>query len=497
MKQLIIVWVALIGLSTCQTKNEEKVNPINEVSAPETENMTHDEAMKLVKIKEHNVKKVGVLVYDGVNDLDALGPRYVFKNIMGTNVMTIALKPGNVKTVMGLEFVPDTTIDNVNNLDILVIPGGFKETIKNVYNEELLQWIRDIDKTTQYTTSVCTGGWILGKTGLLNGKKATGNWFRAEEILAENGAIFTGERYTQDGKYWTSAGVTAGTDMSLAIMTELTGEDYTQAVMLDMEYDPEPPIEGGSVEKTKPEVLHFMQTMYASMADPVFKEMEAEQDSIPNNKVKSYGNRQAIINGNDLSGILKLDTTLSRKYNYAIGPVKGLQGEITVYNDTISISTVVSGKPSVSEDTRTEAIFLLQANQKDWNEIATTKQLNGLNDIESYIENSLIENGMEVSKAYPFRIETTVPSMEYHIIFKTDNKPHNKKEHQKAKQKFTLENEPVKIIGFWVDEARVGKLTHSGKRTHLHFMTKDKRTSGHVDAVVIPKGSILYLPKSN
>ena len=262
--------VALIGLSACQSKKEASLEEDITESTSEVETMTHEETMQLVKIKEHNIKNVGVLVYDGVNDLDALGPRYIFKNMMGANVMTIALHPGNVTTVMGLEFVPDTTVTQVDSLDILVVPGGFKETIENSYNEALLQWIRNIDKTTQYTTSVCTGGWILGKTGLLDGRKATGNWFRAEEILAENGATFTGERYTQDGKYWTSAGVTAGMDMSLAIMTELTGDDYTQAVMLDMEYDPQPPINGGSVEKTKPEVLHFMKTMYASMADPLF-----------------------------------------------------------------------------------------------------------------------------------------------------------------------------------------------------------------------------------
>ncbi len=276
MNKLIILLV-LITLSACQNNKENTVNKDTPETPVALENMTHEEAMQLVKIKDHTIKNVGILVYEGVNDLDALGPRYVFKNIMGTNVITVALKLGNIKTVMGLEFVPDTTIDKVDSLDILVVPGGFKQTIENAYNDELLQWIRDIDKTTQYTTSVCTGGWILGKTGLLKGKKATGNWFRAKEMLAENDATFTGERYTQDGKYWTSAGVTAGMDMSLAILAELTGEDYAQAVMLDMEYDPKPPIEGGSVEKTKPEVLYFMKTMYASMANPVFEEMEAKE----------------------------------------------------------------------------------------------------------------------------------------------------------------------------------------------------------------------------
>ena len=278
MKRITLLLTAFIVLSACQ---EKKVETAEDKIAP-TENMTHDELMETVVIKEHDIQKIGILVYDGVNDLDALGPRYVFKNIMGVEVFTIAMQPGNVTTVMGLEFIPDTITEKVDSLDILVVPGGFKETIENAYNEELLQWIREIDKTTQYTTSVCTGGWILGRTGLLEGRKATGNWFRAQKILAENGASFTGERYTRDGKYWTSAGVTAGMDMSLAILTELTGEDYAQAVMLDMEYDPAPPISGGSVAKTKPEVLQFMQTMYASMADPIFEAAKNGDNTITN-----------------------------------------------------------------------------------------------------------------------------------------------------------------------------------------------------------------------
>ncbi|WP_299210322.1 DJ-1/PfpI family protein [uncultured Dokdonia sp.] len=288
MKNILILILVILSICSC---NEEKTQPTNEqvkintniktqdTNQTDTFSIEHDEVMKSVEIKDHEVKDIGILVYDGVNDLDALGPRYVFKNIMGANVFTIAVEPGNITTVMGLEFIPDTTIDKVSHLDILVIPGGFKETIENSYNQELLRWIRTIDTTTKYTTSVCTGGWILGKTGLLDGKRATGNWFRAKEILAENGATFTGDRYTQDGKYWTSAGVTAGMDMSLAILAELTGEDYAQAVMLDMEYDPAPPIVGGNVSKTKPHVLHFMKSMYGSIADPLFEALQKETRS--------------------------------------------------------------------------------------------------------------------------------------------------------------------------------------------------------------------------
>ena len=74
-----------------------------------------------------------------------------------------------------------------------------------------------IDKNTYYTTSVCTGSWILGATGLLKDKNVSSNWYRAEEIMKMYGAHFKPERYVQDGKYWTSAGVTAGMDMALGI----------------------------------------------------------------------------------------------------------------------------------------------------------------------------------------------------------------------------------------------------------------------------------------
>ena len=122
-----ILLAALFIVSACQnTKQKASVEKNHDRASLET--MSHEEAMKLVEVKEHNVETIGILVYEGVNDLDALGPRYVFKNIMGVDVKTIAIDSGNIKTVMGLEFVPDTTIDQVKKLDILVIPGGFKQT---------------------------------------------------------------------------------------------------------------------------------------------------------------------------------------------------------------------------------------------------------------------------------------------------------------------------------------------------------------------------------
>ncbi|WP_350284781.1 DJ-1/PfpI family protein [uncultured Croceitalea sp.] len=274
MKKIIGITIALCALLSCK----EKMTPSN-ATEKEASSLTHDEIMETVQFKEHAIKSIGILVYEGVNSLDVFGPRYVLGQLMGAKTKLIAIRPGNVKTVMGIEFVPDATIAEVDSLDILVIPGGFRGTIETAYDNDIQQWIRDIDQTTTYTTSVCTGGWILGSTGLLKGKRATTNWYDAKHMMKKYGATFTNERFTKDGKYWTAAGVTAGMDMSLALLEEIAGRDYAQGVMLDMEYDPAPPFEGGSPEKTGTEVLKFMTTMYKSGIDPIIDEMERTKKS--------------------------------------------------------------------------------------------------------------------------------------------------------------------------------------------------------------------------
>lgn len=232
----------------------------------EIENFSPENHIKLMDIifgkPKHAIQSIGILVYDGVNDLDVIGPRYVLGQAMGAKTKTIALKPGNIQTVTQMEIVPNTVIDSVSQLDILIIPGGFTGTIEAAYDEDLHNWIRKIDSTTLYTGAVCTGVWVLGATGLLENKRASTNWYREEEFLKKYQAIPANERYTQDGKYWTSAGVTAGMDMSLAMIKEIYGSKYAQAIMLDMEYDPHPPIEGGTPEKTNWAVNWMMKTMY-------------------------------------------------------------------------------------------------------------------------------------------------------------------------------------------------------------------------------------------
>ena len=298
MKNFLVLCLSTLYLVACTSHTEDKADrykPEKVVISSEDSSKLADEignfspenhinTMEMLFGKpKHDISTIGILVYDGVNELDLMGPRYILGQSMGVKTLLIGLKPGNIKTVMGVEIVPNTVIDSVDRLDILIIPGGFTGTIEAAYNKELHPWIRKIDQTTTYTGAVCTGVWILGATGLLENRKASTNWYREEEFLKKYKAIPSNTRYTQDGKYWTSAGVTAGMDMSLALMKDLFGERYAQAIMLDMEYDPQPPIEGGTPDKTNWAVNWMMKAMYDAGVNPLIDSL----DRLPTTKENS------------------------------------------------------------------------------------------------------------------------------------------------------------------------------------------------------------------
>lgn len=291
----IFTAVCILAILSCQSKTEpaqatafQKLSPedsliksrLPDTLTPENHSMVMSEILGKPK---HDIKSIGILVYDGVNDLDFMGPRYVLSQ-SGAQMQLIALKPGHITTATGMEIVPNDVIDHVEHLDILIIPGGLKGTVEASYNTRLHDWIRKIVQGTTYTGAVCTGVWVLGATGLLKGKNASTNWYRESEFLQKYGAIPASQRYTQDGKYWTSAGVTAGMDMALGMLRDNWGDKYTQAVMLDMEYDPAPPISGGSPEKTGYLVEWMMKSMYDARINPLIDSLEKAKITTPSQK---------------------------------------------------------------------------------------------------------------------------------------------------------------------------------------------------------------------
>ncbi|MEM9142406.1 MAG: DJ-1/PfpI family protein [Bacteroidota bacterium] len=244
-------------------------------SNAELDILTHDELMLLMyQPPRDTISTIGILLYDGYFSLDALGPHAVLSSMYPAKTFFIAAQKGLVKSNNGLLTQVDTTMAQVTHLDILLVPGGADATYRATQDKALLDWVRTIDQNSKYTTSVCTGSWILGAAGLLKNKEATTNWYRAKEKLEGFGATFVNKRYTHAGKYWTSAGVSAGIDMSLALVDHIMGRNYADFIMLNLEYAPEPPFDGGSPEKTDPVVKYMTEKMYDLTLDPLIREYE-------------------------------------------------------------------------------------------------------------------------------------------------------------------------------------------------------------------------------
>ncbi len=159
-----------------------------------------------------------------------------------------------------LALVADYGCDSVTSADVLVVPGGFA-TRASEADERVLEWIRSVDATTQWTTSVCTGSMLLAAAGLLEGKEATTHWASLHR-LAEYGAIPTGRRVVEQGKIVTAAGVSAGIDMGLTLAARIAGDEYAQGIQLGIEYDPQPPFDAGSLDKAPAPVAEFMTSRF-------------------------------------------------------------------------------------------------------------------------------------------------------------------------------------------------------------------------------------------
>ncbi|HEY0580474.1 MAG TPA: DJ-1/PfpI family protein [Candidatus Nitrosocosmicus sp.] len=191
---------------------------------------------------------VGILIFNNVEILDVAGPFEVF-SVTRINehlrfeedspfkVMLIAENPNQILTVGGLHLTPDFTIDNCPKLDLLMVPGGMG-TRTEVNNSTLIKWISNQNGKTKLIASVCTGSSLLGRAGLLDGHDATTHW-RSFDFLLESAPkahILKNVLFTLEEPVFTSAGVAAGIDLALYIVSYFWGVDVGQATARHMEY---------------------------------------------------------------------------------------------------------------------------------------------------------------------------------------------------------------------------------------------------------------------
>jgi transcriptional regulator GlxA family with amidase domain len=201
--------------------------------------------------------KVAILIYDGFTALDAIGPYEVLRSVPGWEVEFVARARGEVRTDSGaVGLCADRSMAELTSAGILLVPGGSGNR-ELLDDPDLLAWLRDVDRTTTWTTSVCTGSLLLGAAGLLERRRATSHWLYLEQ-LREYGADPVGGRYVEDGKVITAAGVSAGIDMALYLVGREVGPEVAQAIQLGIEYDPDPPFDAGSPEKAPAPIVEMV-----------------------------------------------------------------------------------------------------------------------------------------------------------------------------------------------------------------------------------------------
>lgn len=206
--------------------------------------------------------KTAILIFPKLAALDAIGPYEVLRSVPGWEVSFVGLEKGPIRAEGGLGLNADHTLEELTEADAVLVPGG-EGNRPLLGDERLLAWLREFDAGSRWTTSVCTGSLVLGAAGLLEGKRATSNWLFLDR-LAEYGAEAVGGRYVEDGKLITAAGVTAGIDMALHLVSREAGPEVAQAVQLGLEYDPDPPFDSGSPEKAPGPIVELVRNFAGS-----------------------------------------------------------------------------------------------------------------------------------------------------------------------------------------------------------------------------------------
>jgi transcriptional regulator GlxA family with amidase domain len=194
-------------------------------------------------------RQIGLLVFDGVEELDAVGPWEVLSHWTqehpgdGWDAFCLSADGAPVVGAKSLLLGAHHSWDDAPPLDVLVHPGG-PGTRAMLHDPEHLDRIRDVRRSVPLMASVCTGGLVYAAAGLLTGRRATTHWASLNLLSELDPTVVTDvdARFVDDGDLITSAGVSAGIDMALHLVARLADVERAREVRRYLQYDPMPPI---------------------------------------------------------------------------------------------------------------------------------------------------------------------------------------------------------------------------------------------------------------
>lgn len=212
-------------------------------------------------------KLIAMLVYPDFTALDLIAPQTLFSTMLGHQTHLVWKNREPVVSDTNVTFIPTMTLAECPpDVDILFVPGGTRGTVNMMTDGEILDFLATRGENASFITSVCTGALVLGAAGLLRGYKATTHWV-AHELLPLFGAEPVNERVVEDGNRITGAGVTAGLDFGLRIVSKIQGEEYAHAVQLAQEYDPQPPFNSGTPNTAPSKSVEFVQQIFTPFVE--------------------------------------------------------------------------------------------------------------------------------------------------------------------------------------------------------------------------------------
>ncbi|MCC2339976.1 MULTISPECIES: DJ-1/PfpI family protein [Bacillus cereus group] len=191
-----------------------------------------------------NKWSIGIFLFDDVEVLDFAGPFEVFSvtevdEEKPFTVYTVSQNGEMITARNGLKVQPDYSIEDLPQVDILLIPGGKGVRENEVKNDIIINWVRQQMKEVKLMTSVCTGALLLAKAGLLEGVKATTHWASIQTFKKDfpNVEVIENVKFVDEGHIITSAGISAGINMSFHIVKNLLGVEVAEDTAKSMEYD--------------------------------------------------------------------------------------------------------------------------------------------------------------------------------------------------------------------------------------------------------------------
>ncbi len=222
--------------------------------------------------------------------------------------------------------------------------------------------------------------------------------------------------------------------------------------------------------------------------------------------VEYVGAQKDVFTTGKAASVVSLEQMADKKNLYAMGPIDGLDGEITIF-DSKPYITKVRGADYLAENTwKHGAFFLVWSEQAQWTDVQIPPTVKGYVNLQHFVKAQAQAAGIDTTKPFPFLLSGTPVEVRWHInVDRTEGKPITKELFMKSKQPFVTKNEPVDIVGFYAEHYDGVFLTKytpviregSGMENaiHIHLVSRKSKAAGHIDDIALGEGMVLRLPK--